>query len=411
MANNLLVVSPFPPKEKYSHPKSALASFTYNLIENLVGIDPELKITILADTIPDSNTTLKSAHIVRCWTKNTITVFITLLECIYRYHSYKKVLIQFEWNVFGKGFYYLLSFPFLILALRILGKEPSIVVHGVLTDFSEITIEKSSPFSTRILSFFARMFYRILSLLSFKLIVLEEYLRKQLIDIGISPVKIETIAHGVDNSVRLIHQDAAKKKLHIEQDQKLLVFFGFLVPYKGPDILLHTIVPYLEKNPNSKLYLVGGESTNFAKDPEYKKFIKNIYELAENFPLQIVITGFIANDEISTYMSAADLLLFPYRTLLSSSGPLSLAYSFGKPFLLSEKLTNYQLSQDFKNSMETTHISPKDIFFLLNDSQDLHKKIDYVLKHETTFTQFSKIMKDQRDWKNIAEKYIKILSL
>jgi glycosyltransferase involved in cell wall biosynthesis len=293
-----------------------------------------------------------------------------------------------------------------------LGKEPSIVVHGVLTDFNEISIvDKPSHFSTKIMSFFARMFYRLLSLLSVKLIVLEEYLRKQLIDIGISPSKVETIAHGVDSSMHLINQEAAKKKLHIEQDQKLLIFFGFLVVYKGPDILLETIIPYLEKNPQTKLYLVGGESTNFAKDSEYKKFIKNIYTLAEKFPLQVVITGFISNDEISTYMSAADLLLFPYRTLLSSSGPLSLAYSFGKPFLLSEKLKNYQLSEDFKDALEKTDLSDKEIFFDLHDSTKLGQKIDYVLKHENTFTQFSTMMKDQRDWKNIAKKYINILSL
>ncbi|MEP6628032.1 MAG: glycosyltransferase family 4 protein [Ginsengibacter sp.] len=131
-----------------------------------------------------------------------------------------------------------------------------------------------------------------------------------------------------DNFGAIISKEEARKKLGINPDDRVLLFFGFIRKYKGLDILLETmkILKAQQKNQNLKL-LVAGE---FYEDE------KNYHELLndpEIKPSLILHTNFISDSEVKYYLCAADCVVQPYRSA-TQSGVTPLAYHFEKPMIV-----------------------------------------------------------------------------
>src|SRR5690606_21225094 len=69
----------------------------------------------------------------------------------------------------------------------------------------------------------------------------------------------------------------------------------------------------------------------------------------------------------ATYYGACDLVMFPYRVFLSSSGPLSLAFSLGCPILLSENLSGYLETRDMLKAREKNQLEQEELLFTLDN--------------------------------------------
>jgi hypothetical protein len=80
---------------------------------------------------------------------------------------------------------------------------------------------------------------------------------------------------------------------------------------------------------------------------------------------------------------------------------LSLAYSFEKPMLLSNKLKPYLKSYDFKKNFKNVGLDEKILF---NDFEK-SKKIKLDTKLNLKLIKFSKLMKNSRNYKMISKKY------
>jgi glycosyltransferase involved in cell wall biosynthesis len=131
-----------------------------------------------------------------------------------------------------------------------------------------------------------------------------------------------------DNFGAIISKEEARKKLGINPDDRVLLFFGFIRKYKGLDILLEAmkILKEQQQNQNLKL-LVAGE---FYEDE------KNYHELLndpEIKPSLILHTNFISDSEVKYYLCAADCVVQPYRSA-TQSGVTPLAYHFEKPMIV-----------------------------------------------------------------------------
>jgi glycosyltransferase involved in cell wall biosynthesis len=131
-----------------------------------------------------------------------------------------------------------------------------------------------------------------------------------------------------DNFGEKISKEEARKKLEINHDDKVILFFGFIRRYKGLDMLVEAfkILKSAHKIPNLKLLITGEfyddkkNYENFLNDP----IIKN--EL-------ILHTHFIPNSEVKYYLCAADCVIQPYRSA-TQSGVTPLAYHFEIPMIV-----------------------------------------------------------------------------
>lgn len=119
-----------------------------------------------------------------------------------------------------------------------------------------------------------------------------------------------------------ISKEDARSSLSISTDKKVLLFFGFIRPYKGLDLLLEAF-NFLS---DDYFLLIVGECY---KDLDiYKSLISssnNRNNILANF-------DYVKDSEVSTYFAAADVLILPYRSA-TQSGVLATAYQFDKPII------------------------------------------------------------------------------
>ena len=109
------------------------------------------------------------------------------------------------------------------------------------------------------------------------------------------------------------------------------------------------------------------------------------------------------------YFESADLVVLPYRTLMSSSGPLSLAYSFSKPVILSSPLEELLLTKDMPETMQEAGITSEDLLFPLTST--FQEKLSALKKDNAKLRQltaFSKALGEKRSWNEIGRMYADI---
>lgn len=103
---------------------------------------------------------------------------------------------------------------------------------------------------------------------------------------------------------------------------KVLLFFGFVRPYKGLDVLLNAM-PAVLKQHDAQLVIAG----EFWKDKDsYLQQIKR-HGIGEHVT---IFDSYIPNEEVGRYFAAADLVVQPYRSA-TGSGISQLAYGAQKP--------------------------------------------------------------------------------
>ena len=202
----------------------------------------------------------------------------------------------------------------------------------------------------------------------------------------------------------------ARKNSLTSKNNFVITAFGYLAWYKGTDWVVKTFSHYFDKHPQSKFKLViaGGPNPNHLAKPYYQKYLAQIKNLASVHPSKIVLTGFIPESEINLYYRESNLILLPYRVGMSSSGPLSLAFSYHKPFLVSSKISPIFDTPDIKKI-----IAKKSVEFDLN-SKSLFKKLISLQKDPSKLKKLSlasQHIAQSRDWSNISLQYLQCLNL
>lgn len=129
-----------------------------------------------------------------------------------------------------------------------------------------------------------------------------------------------------DNFGMPVSKEAAREKLGLNKDEKIILFFGFIRKYKGLDLLLHAMTHEVLKKLNCRL-LIAGEF--YEDEGDYLKIIKQ----AKLEPSIILHNHFIADSDVKDYLCAADAVIQPYRAA-TQSGVTPLAYYFEKPMVV-----------------------------------------------------------------------------
>ena len=129
-----------------------------------------------------------------------------------------------------------------------------------------------------------------------------------------------------DNFGAPVTKEEARKTLGLNQQEKIILFFGFIRKYKGLDMLLEAMKIIKQKNAGIKL-LVAGE---FYED---EKPYRELIEKNQLNDVLILRTEFIADSAVKYYLCAADVVVQPYRNA-TQSGVTPLAYHFEKPMIV-----------------------------------------------------------------------------
>lgn len=396
----ILVVSSYPDQEVGIRDLNAVAWYTKKTLESLPA-SKKKRFVIFAE-ITDQPKIYEDGRflVIRCWKPNSFSLFFDLLGQIKNFPQAKTLLLEFEFNTFG-GFIGTGLFPLFLLILKLLRKKVVLEIHQVLLDINSLSGHlnlKKNSFLTSFFNLALSIFYLVAGTLSKQIIVLEETLKERL-SRYVNPAKIKTVFIAISRQKKISRQEA-RKKLGLKEDELVLLYFGFITWYKGADWLVKECAKQ-----NLRLIMAGGESPTLKKKAHYQRFYREVLNTAKKSK-KIQVTGFVDEKDIPTYFAASDLVVLPYRTFMSSSGPFSLALSYHKPFLLSKKLSGYAQSKTFKEALKVTGLDQEDFFFDLS-SASFRKKLATIKIRK--LQKFSATLAKMRSRENLGKIYLEIL--
>jgi len=153
-------------------------------------------------------------------------------------------------------------------------------------------------------------------------------------DFGVRAQAVTVIPFGINNVARDtdLTPSEAKRRLSIGEEERTILFFGRIVPYKGLEYLLAAFQEILPKDPSYRLVIVGEPMKGC------EEYYKQILQTANGTDIRDRIVGkfeFIPDEHTELYFKAADAVMLPYKNI-SQSGVLFLAYRFGTPVIAAD---------------------------------------------------------------------------
>lgn len=180
-----------------------------------------------------------------------------------------------------------------------------------------------------------RLTLRTQYLLADHIFVHTEKMKRELIqEFGIREEAVSVIPFGINNSVPNtgLTPSEAKQRLGIRGDEKTILFFGAVRPYKGLEYLADAFLRLAAGDPKYRLIIAGELQKGSGK---YLDEILRRIDGDVNRARVIQKIQYIPDEETELYFKAADVLALPY-THVFQSGVLFLAYSFGLPVVATD---------------------------------------------------------------------------
>lgn len=174
------------------------------------------------------------------------------------------------------------------------------------------------------------------------------------------------------------------------QEEKKVLFFGNISPYKGLTYLLSAWPLVLKEVPDARLVIAG--------KGDIGRNYENIHRMSSSIE---VYNEFIPNDFVTELFEKSAIVVLPYVDA-SQSGVIPLAYAFKKPVVV----TNVgSLPEAVDNEKTGLVVPPKDVESLARAITRLLN--DSVLRKELGNNAHERV-KEQLSWSSIAKKTIMI---
>jgi glycosyltransferase involved in cell wall biosynthesis len=122
-------------------------------------------------------------------------------------------------------------------------------------------------------------------------------------------------------------RESARRELELELDGPVILFFGYIRPYKGLGLLIDAFAKSVKHVP-AKLLIVG---EFYEKREPYDQRISDL-SICEHIR---IVDEYVPNEEVEKYFKAADLVVLPYLSA-TQSGIVQTSYSFGKPVVVTD---------------------------------------------------------------------------
>jgi glycosyltransferase involved in cell wall biosynthesis len=175
-----------------------------------------------------------------------------------------------------------------------------------------------------------RIFDRMFSLFAFyfsdRLLVHAEKLRQEaILHFGANPDKISVIPHGIcADSEAVLEKSAARERLKIKE-KYVVLFFGYVRPYKGLSHLITAFKAVAEKF--DAALVIAGEF--FTGVDSYREELKRQGLLQRTY----LFPQYIDTQDVPVFFRAADLLVQPYVKFSGQSGVTQTAYLHSLPVI------------------------------------------------------------------------------
>jgi glycosyltransferase involved in cell wall biosynthesis len=255
---------------------------------------------------------------------------VTLKEKAFRVLIYYARLIRYAWVAKPRVFHILWDNKFLLFDRTVLMLYYKVL--GKIIAFTAMNVNAGTRDSNN--SMVNRLSLKIQYQLADHIFVHTEKMKCELVqDFSVREEVVTVIPMGINNSVpnTALTPTEAKRRVGIGNNEKTILFFGTIRPYKGLEFLVAAFQLIASEHEEYRLIIVG--------DPgQSDQYWRNIRSTIEKHPSRGRITQrieFVPDSETELYFKAADVSVLPY-TGIFQSGVLVLSYSFGLPVIATD---------------------------------------------------------------------------
>ena len=207
--------------------------------------------------------------------------------------------------------------------------------------------------------------------------------------------KIVVIPNGInlgEFNVRYSKKEC-RERLGLPLNKKILLYFGYLSPYKGPDVLVNAMPKIMEEVPDAELVFAG---KGVMRD-ELEMLSKSL-----GVEKNVRFTGFVEDNLKPLYYKAADVFVLP-STMSTEVFPLVLleASASRLPMVVSDLDTFKCIIEENYNGILTKR----------NDENDLADAIICLLENEDARKEMGENAREKAEdysWERIAEETEKV---
>jgi glycosyltransferase involved in cell wall biosynthesis len=386
------MVTPYPPE------RCGIAIYSSKLV---AALRSHLNITVVGNKDSCRTTEVsRNLKIIRSWKRNSMAYVVEIVKEVT--HEPPQVIhIQHEYLGYGSPMCGLL-FPLLLVLLRLFGRPIILTMHSVirrssLTD-SFFSLHRTGRRFAPMKKLVMIVFTKVIATLCDAIIVHSEEMKATLIrDYFIRNAKIFVVFHGTDTY--LCRRDSAETRRRLGlQNKKIVLFFGFIIPNKGIEILLKAFPAVSAKIPDLVLVIAGGYHPRLGEEsPEY---IGTVEKMIDELKLQeriVFENRHVPDDLLELYISAADVIVFPYvdDSVVGASGALATCAGMGRS-VVATRLPRF--SSDIKDEYDGLLAEP-------NNEQDLILKMMTILEQDSLRESLGQHLREKaqaRSWQIIA---------
>lgn len=316
MRPDVALVSPYPAPGRTHHGTSGVASYTANLARALSSHGASVLVVAPDEPNAPSSHSDAGVGVVRCGPRGPLALTGAIRWAADRRPGV--IHLQHEILLFG-GLSSMATMP---IAMRLLREQPAVTTAHQVVDPKVIDPEFMAMHRIRgpvVAGRVAINLYQNVLSRADVTVVHEPGFASQLPGSMVIP-------HGVEARAKVPRAEA-RQLLELSDERRLVVLcFGFVAPYKGLEVALAAAADV----PEVLMVVAGGHHPRHGA--RYSEKLKRRWGGVARF------TGWVPEEDISAWHSAADLALFAYPAPHSSSGAVAMALAHGTPFLTSEAL-------------------------------------------------------------------------
>ena len=209
----------------------------------------------------------------------------------------------------------------LLLYYKALGKKLAFTAHNV-------NRARRDSKDSRLNRLALKIQYRLID----HIFVHTQKMKAELIDeFGVREQAVTVIRYPIDNAFpdTDITPAEAKRRLGLKEDERAILFFGKIRPYKGIEQLLAAFRQLVARQATYRLIIAGEPIEDYLTHLGHA--VKRDFSPGQIIPRM----QFIPDEDVELYLKAADVLVLPYREIFQS-GILVLAYRYGLPVVATD---------------------------------------------------------------------------
>jgi D-inositol-3-phosphate glycosyltransferase len=151
----------------------------------------------------------------------------------------------------------------------------------------------------------------------------------------VSKDKVTVVPFGINDVIppSTLTRAEAKRRLGFGPDDRVLLFFGHIAPYKGVEDLITALGKLVENDDRFRL-IVGGPLRDKSCEPYWERLLALIEDqrVTEHVRKEV---RYIPDADVGHFFKAADVSILPYRRIYQS-GVLALSYAQGVPVIVAD---------------------------------------------------------------------------